>query len=195
MKRYFFLALCSVASLAGTSSLAPTIHGSASPLSNSKMTTIYDADQADRADSWHIDWSKVSKLDAARRTAVNDILVKGELHSGADFRHAAFVFQHGDKTDDFLMAHTLAMIAVNKGDKDAIWIASATLDRYLIRIGQPQIYGTQTSVTNGGPPTLEPFNRLLISDAIRTELGVPSIADLEKRRADYEAQMKKSSAQ
>jgi hypothetical protein len=34
-----------------------------------------------------------------------------------------------------------------KSDLDARWIAAATLDRYLQRIGQPQVFGTQFSST------------------------------------------------
>ncbi len=43
------------------------------------------------------------------------------------------------RPDDYLLAHTLAMIAVAKGDEGSLWIGTATLDRYLQSVGKPQI--------------------------------------------------------
>jgi hypothetical protein len=57
------------------------------------------------------------------------------LHTAQDFEHAAFIFQHGTAADDYLLAHTLATIAVAKGRTSALWIVTATLDRYLGQIG------------------------------------------------------------
>jgi hypothetical protein len=50
------------------------------------------------------------------------------LQTAEDFREAALVFQHGPLPEDLL---ALAMVAVAKGDPSALWIATATLDRYL----------------------------------------------------------------
>jgi hypothetical protein len=152
--------------------------------SNPKMTAIFDADQADRQGK--IVWTVVSKADASRRQAVRALLKNGDLHTGADFEHAAFVFQHGDGPGDFLLAHTLAIVAVKKGRASAIWIASATLDRYLQSTEKPQIYGTQFMLSGGKAATQEPFDRDLISDALRSELGVPSLRDQELQRATYD---------
>jgi hypothetical protein len=91
------------------------------------------------------------------------------------------VFQHGD-TPYYLLAHTLAVVAVARGRSSAIWIAAATLDRYLNSIHQSQIYGTQFYTKPGEPVTREPHNRSLISDALRHQLGVPSQAAQEEQR-------------
>ena len=155
---------------------------------NPEMTRLFDADQAARANWATINWAVVSPDDAIRRSQVAALLKKGALHTGADYFHAAFVFQHGQKPDDYLLAHTLAMVAVSKGRRDAIWIASATLDRYLMHIGQPQIYGTQFRSDKGAPTTQEPYARDLISDALRAELGVPSLEAQEAQRAAFDKQ-------
>jgi hypothetical protein len=152
--------------------------------SNLRMTAIFDADQKDREGK--IDWTVVSKADASRRQAVRELLRSGDLHTGADFEHAAFVFQHGDEPNDYLLAHTLAIIAVKKGRTRAIWIAAATLDRYLQRTEKPQIYGTQFMLPGGKQATQEPFDRDLISDALRVELGVPPLRDQDVQRATYD---------
>jgi hypothetical protein len=48
-------------------------------------------------------------------------------------------------------------------------------------VNQPQVYGTQYMSSKGGPYGQEPYNRDLISDALRGELGVPSLAKQNER--------------
>jgi hypothetical protein len=142
---------------------------------NAAMTALFDADQADRKQA-HIDWSILSPADMKRRQETQALLDAGALQSGADFFHAAFVFQHGQVPEDFLKAHLLAMVAVARGRSDALWIASASLDRYLQNIKQPQVLGTQFAIIEG-KAVQEPFNPTLISDAMRQALGVPPLAE------------------
>jgi hypothetical protein len=48
-------------------------------------------------------------------------------------------------------------------------------------VGKPQIYGTQFKGNKDA--TQEPFNRNLISDSLRREMGVPSLAaQLEQQK-------------
>jgi hypothetical protein len=157
------------------------------PASNAAMTRIYDEDQADRNGDGEIDWAKVTPRDEQRRLATRKLLETGTLHTGVDFNHAAFVFQHGSTSDDYLLAHTLAMVAVGKGDKSSLWIASATLDRYLMTIKQPQVYGTQFMGTKDGGYDQGSYNRDLVSDALRGELGVPPLADQVERMKQLQA--------
>jgi hypothetical protein len=147
-------------------------------ISNAEMRAIFDEDQGVRqGEISEAQWVVIGKEDAARRERTRGLLAKEQLHTSEDFREAAFVFQHGDLPDDYLLAHTLAMIAVAKGDNGALWIGTATLDRYLQSIHQPQIYGTQFLDAAKGGTTQEPYRQDLISDALRQELGVPSVAD------------------
>ena len=71
--------------------------------------------------------------------------------------------------------------AAAKGNKDAAWIAAATLDRYLQAIGQKQIYGTQDLNRRETGPTMEPYNRELVPDALREMLGVPVLEKQDAR--------------
>lgn len=152
------------------------------------MTAIFNADQADRLDPAHIDWKAVSSADRARREQTQVLLDSGRLSSGDDFYHAAFVFQHGDKPDDFMRAHALAMIAIARGRPDATWIGAATLDRYLQYSGRPQIYGTQFT-RPATEFTQEPYQRGLLSDAVRKASNVPPLAAQEKQRAAWDRRM------
>ena len=157
--------------------------------SNPEMKRIYDEDQKDREPGvGKIDWTVVSKVDAARRELARKLLAGGSLHTGDDFERAAFVFQHGETPNDYLLAHTLAMVAVARGQGGALWIAAATLDRYLNSIQQPQIYGTQFWFKENQPTTQEPYNRGLISDSLRQALGVPPQSAQEERRKQIEAE-------
>lgn len=148
---------------------------------NVEMTAIFDADQADRHIA-NIDWSIVGPADKKRRARTQQLLDSGALQSGEDFYNAAFVFQHGSEPDDFLKAHLLAIIAIARGKPGAVWIAAATLDRYLLNIGKPQVLGTQFRLPKDTPVTQEPYDRALVSDAMRNALHVPSIAEQEARR-------------
>ena len=159
--------------------------------SNLEMIRIFDQDQAARQDVTKIDWAIVAREDEKRCQRTKQLLDAGKLRSGEDFVHAAFIYQHGGKPDDYLMAHTLATISAAKGWRNAAWIAAATLDRYLQNVGQRQIYGTQYQTPPGVGPTQEPYDRILISDALRAAMGVPPLAEQEQRRKAMETKPKR----
>jgi hypothetical protein len=155
---------------------------------NPEMERIFEEDQKDRQSKSILsqeEWNVIETQDAARRAATRKLLGTGRLHSAKDFTEAAFIFQHSGSPDDYLLGHTLAVIAVAKGDIGATWIAAATLDRYLQSIGKPQIYGTQFTTKAGELPTQEPYNRNLISDGVRHEMRVPSTPSQEEQLKEY----------
>lgn len=155
---------------------------------NSELKALFDADQADRSGGPDIDWSQVAPRDRERRAATRAMLDAGQVRTADDYYHAAFIFQHGDQADDYLLAHALAVTAVAKGRADAAWIAAATLDRYLQNIGRPQIYGTQFQIpADDGPVTQGDYARDLIPDAARVAAGVPPLAEQDRQRQAYEA--------
>ncbi|HEX2763579.1 MAG TPA: hypothetical protein VHM92_06995 [Allosphingosinicella sp.] len=156
--------------------------------SNAEMAALFEADQADRTPgAAGVDWKLVGPRDDTRRARTLELVRAGALQSGDDFWHAAFILQHGKGAGDYLLAHSFALIAAARGRADAAWIAAATLDRYLQTIGQKQIYGTQFSMRPGQPATQEPYDRTLVSDALRAAMGVPPQAEQEKRRVEYDA--------
>lgn len=158
------------------------------PATNPEMTALYDADQKARDNPAAIDWKILWPEDRARRARTQALLDAGALHSGDDFFHAAYVFQHGETPADFLKGHTLAVIAIARGKPEAVGIAAMTLDRYLQRIGQPQVYGTQFQHVPGQAWTQEPYQRDLLSDSLRTATNVPTLADQAKQLEDYQRQ-------
>ena len=133
--------------------------------------------------------------DAERRKKVHSLLADGLVVTAQDFHDAAFIFQHGDIPDDYLLAHILAIEAVVKGDTSSKWIAAATLDRYLQSIGQKQVFGTQylneqylyylqhskdadlaeKIKTIATDVTQQPYNDQLMPDALRADFCVPEL--------------------
>jgi len=179
------LATVLLLALAGSGAAAAPVPQEAA---NPEMLHLFTEDQADRKDGLRIDWNAVRPRDEARRAATRKLLADGALHTGQDYVEAAFIFQHGSTEDDYLLAHTLAMVAAAKGDPGALWIGAATLDRYLATIGKPQIYGTQYSVARPSRTwTQDPYARDLISDALRKELGVPTLAEQARKLGEMPA--------
>jgi hypothetical protein len=158
--------------------------------SNRELAAIFDVDQADRKDGLNTDWAVVAPRDKGRRAQVRKMLDAGELRSADDFYKAAFIFQHGDEPNDYLLAHVLAMAAQAKGQPQAGWIAMATLDRYLQKIGQAQVMGTQSLNGAGGVLTRGLYDDALIPDSLRVALGVPTRAEEAAQRAAMEASRK-----
>lgn len=192
MMRSFRAAVMAVAVL-GSPGLAAA-QDSAAVADNAEMAALYAADQAVRENFDPVKFSDrafveaMNAEDAARRERTRALLDAGALRTGEDYRAAAFIFQHGSVPDDYLLAHALAMTGVAKGSPRAAWIAAAALDRYLQAIGRKQIYGTQTQFQGGGEnPTLEPYDRSLLPDVVRTAAGVPTLAEQDARLENFRA--------
>jgi hypothetical protein len=150
------------------------------PVQNGKSTMrkIYEEDQKDRSDE---------AGDARRREEVRQLISEGKVQSGEDYYYAAFIFQHGQRPSDYLYAHVLAVTAVNKGLHSAMWLSAATLDRYLHSIRQPQVFGTQFGSLYDSRDDQEPYERGIVSDALREQWCVAPQATQAKILSDQRA--------
>lgn len=166
---------------------------------NSELRALFLEDQAARgvdAEGQSDPRAQVLDLrkgDRERRNRAGILLQGGQVVTAMDYYRAAFIFQHGETSNDFLLAHHLALVSIAKGNVGASWIAAATLDRYLHSIGQPQVYGTQfrfpsdtRGIENSYRVTQDPFNQTLLSDQERNNLFVPSLRDQQERRKELE---------
>jgi len=115
----------------------PAVAQTAPPVpNNSEMEALFAADQAPRvASGATVDWSVVGPADEARRTRTRALLDSGALRTTDDFYNASVIFQHGTTANDYMLAHTLAIVAAARGRADAAWMAAASLDRYLQAVG------------------------------------------------------------
>lgn len=152
--------------------LAPLAAQTPMPSDNAELAAIFEADQAVRRVVTGIDWEAASRQDAARRERARAMLEAGEIVTAQDFYHAAFLFQHGAEPDSYLLAHVLATRALSLGMGKAEWIAAATLDRFLQSIDRPQVFGTQYGWTEETGATMEPYDRDLLDDRLRSAAGV-----------------------
>ena len=142
-------------------------------------------------------WDEINKRDEERRKKVLEMFRQNQLVTAEDFHDASFIFQHGQTADDYLLAHILAMDAVVRGDTTSKWIAAATLDRYLQKIGQKQVFGTQYLDTQyayylqhhndadvvakmkavPSQPTQQPYDENLLPALVRRDFCVPDLAE------------------
>ncbi|HLM68397.1 MAG TPA: hypothetical protein VK358_12750, partial [Longimicrobium sp.] len=116
--------------------------------------------------------------DRQRRVRVNELLAAGAATTGADFHAAALVFQHGDTLEDFARARELAAEAARRGHPAALRLTAMAWDRWLMKAGQPQRFGTQYM---GDPATRQ--MRLYsvdpsVTDAERARWGIPPLAEI-----------------
>jgi hypothetical protein len=150
---------------------------------NPELERLYQEDQADRAgDLATSDWQAVDARDADRRKRVLEILEKGGAKEAGDYVHAAMVYQHGTKPEDYDRANQWAMKAVEL-DPDypgARWLAAASKDRYLMWSGKAQLYGTQFRRDKDGPWYLWEVDPS-ITDEERAKWDVPPLARAKAR--------------
>jgi hypothetical protein len=150
---------------------------------NADLERLYQEDQADRAgDLATSDWRAVDQRDEERRKRVLEIVEKGGAREAGDYVHAAMVYQHGTKPEDYDRANQWATKAVEL-DADypgARWLAAATKDRYLMWSGKPQLYGTQFKRDKDGPWYLWQVDPS-ITDEERAKWDVPPLARAKAR--------------
>jgi hypothetical protein len=150
---------------------------------NEELHAIYTQDQADRKGKNRIN-ANVQEQDRIRRQRVQELLTAGSIQTADDYFHAAMVFQHGEQLDDYWKAHELARKAAELGHSTGRWLTAASYDRWLMRQGKPQKYGTQYTM----PPGSSMFTLYEVdpttTDEERAEWNVPSLADAHKRAAE-----------
>lgn len=159
-----------------------------------ELALLFEEDQADRrpGEGKQIDWSVVDPRDKARQARVKELYNAGGLDSGADYYHAAMVLQHSEIPEDFLLAHHFCIVAIGKGHEKAKWLAAATLDRFLMKIGRPQQFATQYNKENPTDPK-DPW-RLYnvgpeVNDSLRKAFNVPPLAVAREREAQLNQKM------
>lgn len=151
---------------------------------NPELRAIKDADQADRSGlGMGKDWRAVVARDKSRRDRVLEILKDGGLDTAWDHFNAALVLQHGGSADDIRLAHALSTLSatLDPAHPGARWLMAASWDRLMLRLEQPQWYGTQWVQDAAGTHVLSPVQPGAVTDADRIALGVPTLAEMQAR--------------
>jgi hypothetical protein len=112
---------------------------------NLRLEELYLADQQDRQAVYDTpqDVAALKQRDTMRKTSVLDMMVQGTVNTSNDLYRAAVLLLHGSEPNDFLTAHRLAVLAAINGHRPSRWLAAASLDRFLMSVNLPQVYGTQ----------------------------------------------------
>jgi hypothetical protein len=179
------VAVLSVGVLGGPASARQEVPDRSDPRDNPELIKLYEEDQADRQpkDGKAIDWAVVGPRDRQREARVKALYEAGKLRAGGDYYRAAMVLQHASKPEDYLLAHEFCVVAASKGERNARWLAAATEDRYLMNIGRPQRFGTQYRSTMPDEPVRLHEVAPGVTDGLRRELGVPTLAEAREREA------------
>lgn len=145
---------------------------------NARLVELAKNDQSDRKEYN----AEIEKNDAERLHEVNKIIQNGELRTSNDFFNAAIVLQHGSQPSDYKKANELAKKAVeiDANNRNAKILIAQSMDRYLLSINKPQIYGTQRKGI-GELEYLRDIDTTQISDEERIKLGVQTL----KENLDY----------
>ncbi|HAH08359.1 MAG TPA: hypothetical protein DCM05_17845 [Elusimicrobia bacterium] len=152
---------------------------------NLKLEEIFLDDQKDRERVYDSseEVAKLKERDAQRRKRVYVMMDLGEIRTMKDLYRASVILQHGHDAADFLTAHRLATLSAILGHKTARWLLAATLDRYLMAIDQPQVYGTQFeySASEKRYQLKLPIGDAMFLDFEKELLGVPTVAERLKQ--------------
>src|SRR5207248_8891748 len=105
-------------------------------------------------------------------------LRSGKKFVAEDYYNAAMLFQHGENLQDIERAEELALKAVELDPKHgaARWLVAAARDRKLMRLGKPQLYGTQFVPGNDGKVVRYRVDPT-VSDEERAKWNVPPLDD------------------
>ncbi|MFA5138948.1 MAG: hypothetical protein WC728_06915 [Elusimicrobiota bacterium] len=159
---------------------------------NLKLVEVFQEDQKDR-EKIYDNPQQVATLkerDTARRKRVMVMMELGEVKTKNDLYHAAVIFQHGERPVDYLTSHRLATLSALLGHRTSRWMLAASLDRYLMSIRQPQVYGTQFeySPVEKRYQLKLPVEETIMLSFEKEMLGVPAVND---RLAQLNSQIRK----
>jgi hypothetical protein len=119
-----------------------------------ELQKIVNADQADRQDSDRlfndpVFRNKILRRDLKRRKRVGVIFGEGCFKDARDFAAAALVYQHGDVPEHYFQTYVWSKRAVELGDVSQKRLMGLGIDRYLVKIGQKQLFASQATKVNG----------------------------------------------
>lgn len=121
-----------------------------------ELTLIVKADQDERK-NWQNkspeEWNDTAKSDLIRRKRVGEIFGEGCFSKAEDYAAAALVYQHGDSPDHFFQTFLWSKRAVDLGDANQKEMMALGIDRYLVSIGQKQLFGSQAFKPDFNPDT------------------------------------------
>tara|TARA_Y100000588_G_C13828334_1_gene742474 strand:+ start:100 stop:693 length:594 start_codon:yes stop_codon:yes gene_type:complete len=160
------------------------------------VIALYKEDQAVRTHLRSLPKNEVRKYitevmlpgDKARLSQVENLLSGTDSLSSEEYFAAAMIMQHGSEPKHYKMAMELSKksASLDPNNKNANWLSCAAEDRYLLKVGKPQVWGTQLDRKMNDAGTheiyyLENFNKSARPDDQRKLCGIPTLAEIESR--------------
>lgn len=141
------------------------------------LAELYDEDQSDRSNPALLrDFGLISKRDAERRKIAKEIISKRKQLSGQEYYFLAMLYQHGPALSHARFAIRYARHGVALGNEDSKWLYAAAIDRFNVKQGKPQKYGTQFIKKNARSKwKLCPVDSS-VTDLERAKWNVPPLA-------------------
>jgi hypothetical protein len=141
---------------------------------NKELQLLYQQDQADRFNIQKLMPEETVQRDRIRLQRVEELRASEALQVPEDYFHAAMIFQHGETLEQYWQAYELAKKGAESGLLSCRWLVAAAYDRWLMKLGKPQMYGTQF-ISRGGLWILYEIDPTT-TDAQRAEWNVPPLA-------------------
>lgn len=160
------------------------------------LLKLYEEDQAARAHLQQLPENEVKKFitevmvpeDNIRLAQVEEMLKTSKNLSSGEYLAAAVIMQHGAEPAHYKKAMELSQKAVelDPENKDATWLSCAAEDRYLMKIGKAQVWGTQLDLKINNLGTyqihyLDNFDKTARTDEQREKCGLPTLAEIEAK--------------
>lgn len=160
-------------------------------LPNAALARLFDEDQGERGADFfaRVESSPAASnaqraRDSTRLAAAREAVVSGRARTSADFYHAAMIAQHGDDTTAYRQASEWSARAVvlDSSNADARHLTALSRDRYLMKLGRPQCYGSQITRPDLSKPwQLYAVDMTCATDAERRRLGVQTLGEMRAR--------------
>ncbi len=150
--------------------------------SHNELRALFEGDQTDRraVAAGTLAAPDLAARDLGRRQRLEQLVADGALVSGDDYYFAAYLLQHGTTKEEFRRAHDFADAAMKRGNRTARWLFAATMDRWLVTIGERQQYGTQyvrIGAHGYAMYTVDPA----VTDEERAQYDVPPLGEQLRR--------------
>ncbi len=161
-------------------------------LRSQELQSIVKADQDDRR-NWQSrtadEMNEIARRDEARCKRVGEIFGEGRFSKPEDYAAAALVYQHGDTPDHFFQTYIWSKRGVDLGDSNQKRMMALGIDRYLVNIGQKQLFGSQATKPDFKPETCWCLEQVEASfpDELRKEYVGKSYAETIDRLKELNA--------
>lgn len=128
------------------------------------------------------------KGDIARRSRVEEILKSAQAFTSDEYMAAAMIMQHGNDAEHYRRAKELAQLSVqtDPNNHDARWLVCASEDRYLLKSGKLQIWGTQIKRKKHEAEAYDIYYQPDYDSSVKTDLerqgcNLPPLKEIKSR--------------